>query len=98
MSVKPEKSRKIEKEEKMLDCDDGVQKVNKPIIIEFNDTKHYDAEDLKDYNPVYFFGCGRTVRTIIQKKILVQIILFMILLLNIINILDGRKKTIFFIY
>ena len=68
MSVKPEKSRKIEKEEKMLDCDDGVQKVNKPIIIEFNDTKHYDAEDLKDYNPVYFFGCGRTVRTIIQKK------------------------------
>jgi hypothetical protein len=54
--------------DKIVSIVENVENLVKPTTIKLNDTKYYDAEDLKEFNPVYFFGCGRTVRTIIEKK------------------------------
>ena len=42
--------------------------MTQPQIIKINDINYYNANDLRDYDPVYFFGCSRTVRKIITKK------------------------------
>jgi len=42
--------------------------MSRPQIITIDDIKYYNANDLKKFDPVYFFGCSRTIRTIIKKK------------------------------
>lgn len=40
----------------------------KPNIITINDIQYYNASELQKYNPIFFHGCARTVRKIIQLK------------------------------
>jgi hypothetical protein len=42
--------------------------MDRPSSIQINDQKYYNASDLKEYDPDYFYGCARTVRKIIKKK------------------------------
>jgi len=40
----------------------------KPSEIIINNNKYYNANDLSEYDPTYFFGCSKTVRNILGKK------------------------------
>jgi hypothetical protein len=39
-----------------------------PELITINDIAYYDANKLKEYDSIFFYGCARTVRKIIEKK------------------------------
>jgi hypothetical protein len=41
---------------------------NKPEPITIDDNEYYNADELKVYDPVFFYGCARTSRNIIKKK------------------------------
>ena len=69
-SEKKEKSKDL-KIDKILKEDKETQKIHeniKPKTIEIDNTEYYIANDLKEYDPTYFFGCSKTVRSIIDKK------------------------------
>jgi len=42
--------------------------VDKPEIITLNDKKYYRAEDLKKLDEVFFHGCAKSIRLIVQIK------------------------------
>jgi hypothetical protein len=42
--------------------------VTKPATFDFFGVTVYNADELKDYDPNFFFGCSRGVRKIIEKK------------------------------
>jgi hypothetical protein len=42
--------------------------MDRPSSIQINYQKYYNAPDLKEYDPDYFYGCARTVRKIVMKK------------------------------
>lgn len=45
-----------------------TDQVAKPVTFNFFGVTVYNADELKDYDPNYFFGCSRGVRKIIEKK------------------------------
>lgn len=44
------------------------KKIIKPMTIDINGKKYYNARELKDYDTAYFFGCTKPIRKIIQRK------------------------------
>jgi hypothetical protein len=42
--------------------------ISKPTTIKINGKIYYDANELKEYDKLYFHGCAKTVRKIIDKK------------------------------
>lgn len=42
------------------------------MLIVFNNTKYYRADYVKEINPVFFHGCARSIRYIIDKKKLTE--------------------------
>lgn len=42
------------------------------MLIEFNNTKYYRADYVKEINPAFFHGCARSIRYIIDKKKLTE--------------------------
>lgn len=42
----------------------------KPKNVVINNISYYDAFDLQTYDPVFFYGCNRTIRDIIKRKLI----------------------------
>ena len=42
----------------------------RPSEITIGTNKYYNAEELSNYDPSYFYGCSRTVRNILKKKMI----------------------------
>lgn len=40
----------------------------KPLSFEFNGAEVYNADDVRDYDPNFFYGCSRGIRKIIERK------------------------------
>ena len=40
----------------------------RPVLITYNNTKYYNAADLKNYDPIFFHGTSSGIRKIITKK------------------------------
>jgi hypothetical protein len=42
--------------------------MDKPNIFNINNEEYYNANDLKKYDPAYFYGCNKIVRKIVNNK------------------------------